>query len=53
MFSIFKGKSEAEKLQSKYEKLMSESHKLSQVNRALSDEKFAQAQAILEQILKQ
>ncbi|MBT8269201.1 MAG: Lacal_2735 family protein [Bacteroidia bacterium] len=38
------------KLQKKYEKLMSEWHRLSTINRSASDEKYAEAQEILNQI---
>lgn len=46
MFRLFKKKSEIEKLQEKYESLMKEWHALSSVNRAKSDEKYAEAQNI-------
>lgn len=52
MFGLFKKKTELEKLQEKYKKLMSEWHKLSTTNRAKSDEKYAEAQIILEKIDK-
>jgi uncharacterized protein Yka (UPF0111/DUF47 family) len=48
MFGIFKTKEK--RLQDRYNKLMSEWHKLSSVNRAASDEKYAEAQAVLEEI---
>lgn len=48
MFGLFKKKSEAEKLQTKYELLMKEWHQLSSVNRSKSDEKYAEAQKILD-----
>lgn len=50
MLGLFKKKSPVEKLQAQYEKLMSESHKLSQVNRAAGDQKYAEAQEVLDQI---
>lgn len=50
MFSIFKSKSEKEKLQKKYESLMKEWHALSNVNRKESDKKYAEAQEILDKI---
>ncbi|MDY2588044.1 Lacal_2735 family protein [Winogradskyella aquimaris] len=50
MFGLFKKVSEKEKLQKEYEKLMADWHKLSNTNRAASDEKYAQAQKILEKI---
>ncbi len=48
MFELFKKKSEAEKLQKKYEDLMKEWHRLSSINRSKSDEKYAEAQKILD-----
>lgn len=50
MFGLFQKKSPEKKLQKQYEKLMSEAHKLSQVNRAAGDQKYAEAQQILEKI---
>jgi hypothetical protein len=50
MFGLFKKKSEKEKLQDRYAKLMAESHRLSTVNRAMSDEKYAEAEAVLKQM---
>ncbi|TSE04662.1 MULTISPECIES: Lacal_2735 family protein [Aquimarina] len=50
MFGLFKKKSETEVLQKKYKKLMSQWHELSSINRTESDKKYAEAQAILEQI---
>jgi hypothetical protein len=50
MFNIFKKKSKSEKLQEKYNKLMSDWHKLSTINRSKSDEKYAQAQLVLQEI---
>ncbi len=50
MFGLFKKTSEVEKLQKQYEKLMAEWHKLSTTNRAKSDEKYAEAQALIERI---
>ena len=50
MFSLFKTKPEAEKLQKKYEVLMQEWHSLLNVNRKKSDQKFAEAQDILNKI---
>lgn len=46
MFGLFKKKSEKEKLQEQYSKLLKESHRLSTVNRAESDKKAAEADAI-------
>lgn len=50
MFGLFKKTTEAEKLQKRYEQLMKEWHAFSATNRAKSDEKYAEAQAIQEQI---
>jgi hypothetical protein len=46
MFRFFKKKSKKEKLEEKFKKLMQEWHELSSVNRAASDEKYAEAQEI-------
>jgi predicted transcriptional regulator YdeE len=50
MFNLFKKKSNVEKLQEKYEKLMKEWHQLSTTNRSKSDEKYAEAQKVLDEI---
>tara|TARA_R110000751_G_scaffold135_3_gene646 strand:- start:62560 stop:62727 length:168 start_codon:yes stop_codon:yes gene_type:complete len=50
MFGLFKKKSELEKLQDQYKKLLEESYKLSTINRSESDQKQAEAQAILDKI---
>lgn len=50
MFELFKKKSEKEKLQEKYKKLLEESYKLSHSNRSASDQKAADAEAVLKQI---
>lgn len=50
MFKLFKKKTEREKLLDQYEKLMAESHRLSSNNRAASDQKYAEAQAILAKV---
>lgn len=50
MFGLFKSKSKLDTLQSDYEKLMKEWHKLSSIDRSKSDEKYAEAQKILDQI---
>ena len=52
MFNLFKRKTAVEKLQNRYKKLMSEWHDLSSTDRAASDEKYAQAQEILNEIDK-
>ena len=50
MFGLFKKKSEKEKLEEKYRKLIDESYKLSHSNRSASDQKAAEADAVLKQI---
>jgi hypothetical protein len=50
MFSLFKKKSKKEKLEEKFKQLMAEWHKLSTINRAASDQKYAEAQLVAQQI---
>ncbi len=50
MFGLFKSKSPKEKLNAQYKKLLKEAHQLSTSNRSKSDEKMAEANAILDQI---
>jgi hypothetical protein len=50
MFSLFKKKSEREKLQERYKKLMAEAHQLSTSNRKAADLKYAEADALAKQI---
>lgn len=50
MFGIFKKKTPIEKLQDRYKKLMSEWHQLSSTDRSASDAKYAEAQAVLNEI---
>jgi hypothetical protein len=50
MFGLFKKKSEKEKLEDEYSKLLKESHRLSTINRAESDKKAAEADAVVRQI---
>ncbi|WP_308992210.1 Lacal_2735 family protein [Mariniflexile litorale] len=50
MFKLFRKKSEVEKLESTFKKLMKEWHELSSVNRKLSDDKYAMAQALVPRI---
>jgi len=52
MFGLFKRKTETEKLQIRYKKLMAEWHNLSSIDRAASDEKYAEAQEVSTQIEK-
>jgi len=50
MFGLFKKKSPVQVLEEKYQKLMKESFDLSKSNRKLGDEKYAEAQKIMDQI---
>jgi hypothetical protein len=50
MFGLFKKKTAIDKLNDQYEKLMAQSHTLSTTNRAESDKKYAEAQAVLKEI---
>lgn len=50
MFGLFRRKSEKERLQNRYYKLLEEAYKLSKVNRHESDEKLAQADALMKKI---
>tara|TARA_R110002073_G_scaffold306012_5_gene475216 strand:+ start:59086 stop:59256 length:171 start_codon:yes stop_codon:yes gene_type:complete len=50
MFGIFKKKTELEKLQEQYKKKMKEGYDLQSTNRAASDQKYGEAQSIIEKI---
>ncbi len=50
MFGLFKKTSEKEKLQKKYASTMSEAHALMSKDRKASDQKIADAEAIMKQI---
>lgn len=52
MFGIFKRKSELEKLEDQYKKLLKEAHSLSTSDRKKSDQKVAEAEAVLQQMDK-
>lgn len=52
MFKFLRKKTPVEKLQNQYKKLMSEWHDLSSIDRAASDEKYSQAQKVLDEIDK-
>ena len=52
MFKFLRKKTPVEKLQDQYKKLMSEWHDLSSIDRAASDEKYLQAQQVLDEIDK-
>ena len=45
MLGLFKSKKD--KLYDKYQKLMKEAHRLSTINRAMSDQKVVEAEAVL------
>lgn len=51
MFGLFKKKTETEKLQEKYKKLMEEAFKLSHTDRKASDDKTAEAEEVMKQIV--
>ncbi len=50
MFGLFKKKSPQQALEEKYEKLMKEAFELSKVNRTQGDQKYAEAQKIMDQL---
>lgn len=50
MFNIFKKKTEKEKLEKLYKKLLKEGYDLQSINRAASDQKYGEAQNILDKI---
>ena len=50
MFTVFKKKTEVEKLNKRYQKLMEESYRLSTTNRTASDQKAKEADDIIKQI---
>ena len=50
MFGLFKKKTQIEKLQKTYESLMKDAYNLSRINRKESDQKYAEADAILKTI---
>jgi predicted nucleic acid-binding Zn-ribbon protein len=52
MFGIFKKKSKTELLNNQYRKLLKEAHALSTTNRKASDSKYAEAEDVLNQIVK-
>lgn len=52
MFSLFKKRTEKEKLNDRYMKLMQEAKRLSASDRAASDKKYAEAQSVLDQMDK-
>ena len=50
MFNIFKKSSPLQKLYKKQEKLLREAHALSKSNRSLSDQKYHEAEELLNEI---
>jgi hypothetical protein len=50
MFNLFKKKTKLEKLEIQYKKLLEEAYKLSTIDRKLSDQKTAEANAILKEM---
>lgn len=50
MFGLFKKKTEREVLLERYKKLMKESHSLSTIDRSKSDQKFAEAEELMNQV---
>ncbi len=50
MFSIFKKKSATKKLEDRYAQLLKEAYRLQSVNRKESDQKYADADAVLTEI---
>lgn len=50
MLNLFKKKSPSDKLYQAYNKKMKEAHALSTTNRAASDAKYAEAEAIMQEI---
>ncbi|WP_303925520.1 Lacal_2735 family protein [Draconibacterium sediminis] len=50
MFNIFK-KDPAKRLQKQYDKLMEENYHLSKTNRKLADQKYAEAEAVMQKIV--
>ncbi len=50
MFGLFKKKSEIDKLHEQYKKLMEDAFKLQSINRSESDQKYLEADVILQKI---
>ena len=50
MFNIFKKASPLQKLYKKREKILKEAHQLSKTNRSLSDQKYLEAEELLNKI---
>ena len=48
---LFKRKTETDRLQDKYDSLMAEGYRLSKINRTESDQKYFEANQILDKIL--
>lgn len=52
MLKWFSGGSKVQKLEKQYAKLMKESHQLSKVDRNKADQKFAEAESVMDEIEK-
>lgn len=50
MFGLFKKKTETEKLEDRYKKLMKEPYDLQSIDRKASDQKYYEADQVLNQI---
>ncbi len=50
MFGLFKKKTETEKLEDRYKKLMKEAYDLQSIDRKASDQKYYEADQVLNQI---
>lgn len=50
MFGLFKKKSKKEKLEKKYTSILKEAFELSKINRSKSDQKYAEADQVLEEM---
>lgn len=50
MFGLFKKKSEVEKLQDQYKRKMKEGYDLQSIDRSASDQKYVEADQILQKI---
>jgi len=48
---LFKRKTETDRLQDKYDSLMAEGYRLSKINRTESDQKYFEANQVLDEIL--
>ncbi|MEM9022359.1 MAG: Lacal_2735 family protein [Bacteroidota bacterium] len=51
MFGLFGKRSPKDKLMKRYNTLIKEAHRLSHVNRTLSDQKMAEAEAVMNEVM--